>query len=235
MSSSQINLGRIRRHDPASRGFAYQGAPRTGYSVRHRMDSPNVDQFYTSGCVGFSGTNGLNCALAKRSRTVFNVLYPNSGLRFSGSRYLDNNDGLTNYSGATRNDPFDWTYPPDDEGSSALGLMKFWRGLNIISGYDWAFSFDAFLAALQKQPVLVGTDWYENMFYPTARGVVTIDGDNVGGHEYLANAILWDAKLVGFENSWGESWGVGGRFYMAFDDIERLLDEGGDAAIPRFL
>lgn len=198
------------------------------------MDAPNVDQFYTSGCVGFSGTNMLNCTAAQRSRRRWN--YWENGGSGRSSKYLDNNDGLTNYGGATTYDPFDWIYPPTDEGSSAIGLMKFWLKYGIIDRYEWAFTFDQFLAALQRQPVLVGTNWYKGMFNPSPYGVLSLTGNSVGGHEYLANAILWDKQLIGFENSWGENWGLRGRFYMPFDMAEELIiNQQGDVAVPSFL
>jgi hypothetical protein len=235
VTSTTNPLGRIRLHDPRSRGFAYLAtAPTVGYSVRHAMYAQNRDQFYSSGCVGGAGTNGLNCAMAVRSRRVYNKLFPDPH-RTWDDRYLDNNDLLNNYSNSTKHDPFDWTYPPDDEGSSALGLMKFWRLNGIITGYDWTFSFTHFLAALQKQPVLVGTNWYDQMNYPSAQGIATVGGDSQGGHEYLANAILWHDRLIGFENSWGENWGLRGRFYLSFDDAEALIADGGDVAVPRLL
>lgn len=227
-------LGRIELHDPKSRNyeFAVRKDSRP-ISVRHAMNAPHVDQFYLSACVGFSGTNMLNCAAALRSRRKFNFIF-NSSLR-SLRGYLDNEDGITNYSNATVFDPFDWEYPPTDEGSSALGLMKFWNKQGIISGYDWCFTFDQFLAALQRQPVLVGTEWFENMMTPDRLGRVQPTGESVGGHEYLATQIIWKTRHIGFEQSWGESWGMGGRFYMSFDAVEYLLTDNGDAAVPRFL
>lgn len=227
-------IGRITLHDPRSRSYAYsRTAPIAGRSVRHRFDARNVDQFYTSGCVGYSGSNLLNCALAKESRRRFNAVY--GGHRGGWLRYLDNTDGLENYSQSTRRDPFNWQYPPTDSGSSALGLMKFWKEIGVITGYTWAFSFDQFLAALQHQPVLVGTNWYESFMEPDEDGVAQIGGDSVGGHEYLATAILWGMRLIGFENSWGENWGLRGRFYLHFDTVERLLSEDGDVATPELL
>lgn len=226
--------GRILLHDPQSWNYQYpRKFPAFGSSVRHTMAALNVDQFYTSGCVGFSATNMLNCSMAVRSRQRFNECYR----LHKAKRYLDNQDGLVNYSNATKFDPFDWTYPPVDEGSSALGLMKFWKMLGVIRSYDWTFTFNGFLAALQQQPVLVGTNWYDGMTYPADSGIVYPYGQSVGGHEYLATAILWDRKLISFENSWGEGWGFhGGRFFMHFADAERLIiDEGGDCAVPRFL
>jgi hypothetical protein len=228
-------LGRRLLHDPRSRDYEYPvRRDARQISVRHRMDAPNLDQFYTSGCVGFSGTNLLNCAAAARSRRAYNLLFPDSRPR-TVNRYLDNDDALDNYSASTKHDPFDWVFPPNDEGSSALGLMKHWHKAGIISGYSWAFTFEQFLAALQRQPVLVGTNWYEDMNNPLRTGLVFASGPSVGGHEYLATGIRYDRRWIRFENSWGENWGDRGGFYMHFNSVEQLLAEDGDVAIPRLL
>lgn len=232
------DLGRRIQHDPRSRQYAYPTrgitAPR---SVRHLMPAPHVDQFYTSGCVGFSGVNMLNCTTAIRSRTKWNALYRHGS---GGRSFLGNDDGLDDYSGATRYDEFPGQYPPTDDGSSALGLMKFWKTNNIITGYDWTFTFDAFLAALQRQPVLVGTNWYDDMMSTAADGVVHSDCSKMaGGHEYLATQIIGPKKLLGFEQSWGENppgFGKHGRFWMGFGLAKELIiAQQGDVAVPRFL
>lgn len=226
------DFGRRVNHDPANREHAH--TPRLGSSrrsVSHRLDAPHLDQFYTGGCVGFSGGNFLNTRYARRARTRYNR---STGANFR-SNYLDNDDGLHCYSEATQHDPFDWTYPPDDEGSSALGLMKWWKQIGVISEYRWTFTFDAFLAALTTQPVLVGTNWYDDMMDTDERAVVhsSASGDG-GGHEYLVNAILWSRRLIGCENSWGEdSFGKRGTFYLPFDLAEELIiGQGGDVAVP---
>jgi hypothetical protein len=183
-------------------------------------------------CVGFSGTNMLNCSMAVRSRAKFNSIVKYGK---AGTTYLGNNDGIENYHQATVYDPWPGEYPPTDEGSSAIGLMTWWKQVGVITGYDWAFTFDQFLAALQRQPVLVGTEWFNDMMEPDDVGVLHPGGRSAGGHEYLATQINWPRRHIGFENSWGEAWGIGGRFYMTFDDFKALLAEGGDAVAPRFL
>jgi hypothetical protein len=227
--------GRIQLHDPRSRDYAFRSTRPISSSVTHRFDAPHVDQFYLSGCVGFAGTNMLNCAAAQRSRKQFHWI---DHVRRS-TRYLTNDDGLTNYHNATVNDPFDWTWPPTDEGSSALGLMKWWRAAGIIHGYEWTFDFDSFLKALETQPLLVGTNWYSDMNKPNQLGFVAPTGESLGGHEYLATGFRRvsadDDYILRFENSWGENWGLGGRFYMMSKNFERLLGEGADVARPRFL
>jgi hypothetical protein len=236
-------LGRIKLHDPKSREYEY---PRKRVradrkvNVRHAMNAPHVDQFYLGACVGFSGSNWLNSAMAQRNRRAFNKVTMGSY-----RRYLDNNDGIYNYSGATRNDPWPEEYPPTDEGSSAIGLMKFWKQLGVIDSYAWTFTFDQFLAALQRQPVLVGSNWYDDMMRTDTNGLVTSAASGSGGgHEYLASEIIWNKRrfrqpVIGYEQSWGENpphFGKAGRFWMPFDLAEELIiNQDGDVAVPTLL
>jgi hypothetical protein len=53
-----------------------------------------------------------------------------------------------------------------------------------------------------------------------------------GGHEVLADGIDEPKQLVWFWNSWGKSFGVGGRFCMSFDTWAQLLAEQGDVTVP---
>lgn len=80
-------------------------------------------------------------------------------------------------------------------------------------------------------PVLWGTNWYSNMMNPVGT-VVTVKGQNVGGHCYLQIGYepvgLPDAPNV-FLNSWGEGWSEKGIFRMTDADTSRLLAEQGEA------
>lgn len=237
-------LGRIKLHDPRSREHEY-GRKRlvsaSKVNVRHAMNAPHVDQFYLGGCVGFSGTNWLNSGMAVRNRRKFNSVYHHN----RSSAYLDNNDGIENYSSATLYDPWPGQYPPTDEGSSAIGLMKAWQRYGVITSYSWTFTFDQFLAALQRQPVLVGSNWYDDMMSTDTNGLVTSSASGPGGgHEYLGSEIIWDKRrfgqpVIGYEQSWGENpphFGKAGRFWMGFDLAEELIiNQEGDVAVPTLL
>lgn len=229
------HFGRIVLHDEKSREHEFsQRRTVRRVNVHHLMSAQHVDQFYLSGCVGFSGTNMLNTAKAVNSRRRFEVRTRN----INSVRYLTNNDGIRNYHEATVRDPFKGEYPPVDEGSSAIGLMKWWKELGIISEYQWTFTFDQFLAALTAQPVLVGTMWYDDMMWTDPAGIVTSAATGAGGgHEYLANKILWSKKLIGYEQSWGENpEGFSPTFYIPFDLAEELIiNQDGDVAVPKFL
>jgi hypothetical protein len=239
-----LNFGRRLNHHPKNRDHPFPfEKPIPGGSVRHRMDSDHVDQFYSSGCVGYHGCNMLNTRPAWKSRREYNYVIAG---RERLATYLDNSDGYRNYSESTKRDPFPWTFPPEDEGSSALGLMKWWKSLGVIKSFTWTFTFDAFLAALQMQPVGVGTMWYDDMMETDERGMLhsELQGSG-GGHQYLANAIVWPSRTtlaskrkIGYEQSWGESdeFGFKPTFYMPFEMAEELIiRQEGDVCVPMFL
>ena len=230
-------LGRVKVHDENSRRHQFRAQAELGRSVRHRIMAPNLDQFYLGACVGFSGCNLLNTRPANASRKRYNQAI--KGLRWN--RALTHDDGIRHYSESTKRDPFPWTYPPSDEGASALGLMKWWSDIGIIKEYQWVIDggFESIVAALQRQPILFGTWWYEGLGNPDPRGIVHATGRQQGGHEYLANAVIWHSlpskRLIGFENSWGESWGEVGKFYMYWEQAEELWLDDGDVAVPILL
>lgn len=136
------------------------------------------------------------------------------------------------YSEATKLDPFDGEYPPDDTGSDGLSVCKALKARGLIGSYTHCFGLADLLTALQSGPVLVGTAWYDGMFKPGARGLVTISGAVVGGHEYVAEGVDAERREVVFANSWGDSWGEHGHFRMSFETLHRLLEEDGDATVP---
>lgn len=98
------------------------------------------------------------------------------------------------------------------------------------------FTFNDFLAAIQLQPVTVGTDWTDPMFEPDRKGFVhpgpLNDSTISGGHEYLCRGVNFTSQTLTFRNSWGPVWGVGGEFYMSFKDFQALLKRDGDVVMP---
>jgi hypothetical protein len=151
--------------------------------------------------------------------------------------YFTNATGRQLYALATHLDEFPEEWPPDDEGSSGLGAAKAAKTAGYIERYEHTFSFAEFQAALQTQPLIVGTYWTDSMFYPDSRGIVTpgpLTTQNIaGGHEYCALGIDYENKLLKFRNSWGKSWGLSGNFYVSFQDFATLLAADGDSTVPK--
>lgn len=210
-------LGRHVDHDERSRLYQALGA-HTQRSVLWGHHAPVLDQGELGSCTGNAAAQLINTDYFAASRTA---------------SYLGEADAVKIYELATHLDGIpDNTYPPTDGGSSGLGAAKAGKQLGYFTGYKHAFGFDHFAAALQLQPVIVGTTWYEGMFTPDRHNTVHPTGQVAGGHEYLALGIDYSTRTLTFLNSWGNSWGDSGRFHMGFDDFARLLADQGDATAP---
>jgi hypothetical protein len=121
------------------------------------------------------------------------------------------------------------------EGSSGLMACKAAASLGLLEAYQHAFGFEQALRALVLQPVITGFTWYSSFDHPDPEtGLVEIEPGATarGGHEVIATEIDLERELVWFWNSWGEDFGLGGRFCMTFETWARLLDEQGDVTVP---
>lgn len=213
-------LGRIVEHDPRSRKFMAAQAP-AQRSVLWGHHAPILDQGNLGSCTGNAMAQLLNTDPFAASRTAVKA------------GYLTEDDAVTLYHDATVLDGYPGTYPPDDTGSSGLGVAKAAKKERFIKSYNHAFGLAHFLTALQLQPVIVGTDWTNGMFKPNKKGFVRPTGSVAGGHEYLALGVDYAAKAITFLNSWSSGWGpLGGRFLMTFTDFDKLLQSQGDVTAP---
>ncbi|MGA8360115.1 MAG: hypothetical protein WB793_00650 [Candidatus Dormiibacterota bacterium] len=207
-------LGRHIVHDPRSRNFPAEGAAAI-MSVVHNATGLPLNQ----GDIGSCTANALCGAL-------------NSVPDFKGGAPRTETDAITLYELETKleGDP----YPPNDPGGSGLEVCKAAVQLGWISSYQHAFSLEDALLALVLRPVITGIGWYTSFDTPSADGLVVIAmGATVrGGHEVVADQIDAPNKLVWFWNSWGPTFGVGGRFCMSFDTWQQLLNESGDVTVP---
>jgi len=99
-----------------------------------------------------------------------------------------------------------------------------------IGTYAFAKSTDEITAWVSaKGPVVVGTNWTEDMFTPDVNGIVYPTGGVAGGHCYVLVGYHPGTHEYEFLNSWGESFGLHGRFFMAVEDFGLLLAQDGEA------
>jgi hypothetical protein len=120
--------------------------------------------------------------------------------------------------------------PNQEDGSTTLSGVKAMQQDARLKNYAFATTLDDIVTwVLAQGPVVVGTNWYEQMFTPDATGLVTIGGTVAGGHEHLIVGVDKNAQRFKHANSWGTSWSVGGFFYLSFTDEQRLQNENGDA------
>jgi len=120
----------------------------------------------------------------------------------------------------------------DYDGTSIRAGAKILQRLGVIGEYRWASTLDDVIqAVLHLGPVVVGTWWYSDMFYPNSKGVITATGNKAGGHAYVINGVNTKTKMFRIKNSWGASWSKGGHAYISFDDFDKLLKDQGEACV----
>lgn len=218
-------LGRHHEFDERSRGYnvAELLGPRraTVSSSIHRC-ALHLDQGNLGSCVG----NGWTHARATTP-------HARAG--------LTEVDALSLYEAATKLDTIDGAYPPNDTGSSVLAGAKAAVKAGFFAGYRWAFNIDDVVNALMHLgPVVVGTNWLNDMFEPDADGFLSVSGPVEGGHCYALRGIHLNGKVgkrkptdyITMRNSWGRTWGINSDAYIEVADMEALLKADGEAAIP---
>lgn len=118
------------------------------------------------------------------------------------------------------------------EGTSVRAGAKVLQSLGFISEYNWAWDLETLVQSiLTVGPVVVGTHWYSDMFYPNTSGVIKVGGELMGGHAYVINGVNKKTKLLRLKNSWGSTWGRRGHGYISFDDMKRLISENGEVCL----
>lgn len=122
--------------------------------------------------------------------------------------------------------------PNQEDGSTTLSGVKAFMQFGKLQGnaYAWASATQDIIDWVKVNgPVVTGTDWYNNMMDTDASGKVHPTGGIAGGHEWLIVGVDDTKKLFHCVNSWGNSWGVNGTFYISYSDYTKLFNAQGDA------
>jgi hypothetical protein len=224
-------LGRHVNHDPQSRRYPYvRRATRPTWppAVRHERHIPIFDQGDLGACTGMAGLGILGHG------PYWAALQAATELRdptHAGPFPLNEGGALALYSANTQIDPYQGAYPPDDTGSDGLSAAKSLMAAGVVPGFEWAFGTDEALTALASFPLLVGTLWAESMFEVNRSGLMRVEGAIVGGHEWIVDEYVPSREWVGGVSSWGQGFGVDGRFYLTVEDFARLLEHDGDVIV----
>lgn len=215
-------LGRWYAPDPRNRDYSFAGTIRRK-SVLHNADGPILDQDGVGACGGFMDTDVLNTGMFAKSRKRGS----------KSSRYMGNDSGFGFYHYATMLDEwFDETWEPDDTGTSVVACAKAMQKANYIDRYEWAFDLSGALAALERQPIMLGTLWTSGMDDPDRRGLVRPTGDLVGGHAFMGFGVNYPSDRVRCRNHWTDEWGVDGDFYIGIEDLGWLIEQNGEVVVP---
>jgi len=130
-----------------------------------------------------------------------------------------------------------WPDDPDAPGGGQQGATvrsgaKAMKNRGKLMAYAWAGSLAEIDDWIDNHgPIVMGTNWYTGMFDTDADGYVHVTGSVEGGHCFLMLDRLPGGAGYLFQNSWGEGWGQGGRFKISTTDLQRLLNEGGEACV----
>lgn len=200
-----------RRHSPRSRRTV-QPWHATGVVVRsvfHELLIASLDQGDLGACTGFATAGSL-------SSLPF-------GLR------LTNTDGRNIYSLATKLDSFAGQWPPTDTGSDGNSAMTAAVQLKLAVSFIHADNLADMHAAIQTRDGIFGSNWTEAMSNPDPDGRARITGQILGGHEFAYVGFDKERGREVFRNSWGPLFGCNGYFWISSDDLQTLIDDGGDA------
>lgn len=210
-----------RRHAPDARDERFpmrlvlppfQLAPGT----RHYPPGPVLDQGNTGTCVGHAWRGWLNGAPLMTT---------------SGPGAMDIYRACVQIDEWADND-FEATAPESalQSGTSVRAGVKALQAKGHIASYVWAKTVEEVRAFLLsgRGTVVFGTDWYWGMFDPDKEGFVHLKGGLAGGHAYKATGWSDTKDAVRCQNSWGRTWGQGGRFWLKRADLQTLLDAAGE-------
>lgn len=207
-----------RRVSPVdARDHAYRMAALRPSPATSRMwpfGVPPFDQGTTPQCVAYAW---MACLLAGPVRTPLT----GSATGFAAALYreaqtLDNIPGVAY------------------DGTTVRGAAKALKARGLLSGYVWGTTTDDVVQhLLTRGPVVLGVNWYRGMSEVSGRGS-TMHGTGAleGGHAVLAIGVSASTRAVRILNSWGPTWGHGGRAWMPFALLDRLLAEDGEACSP---
>lgn len=212
MSDAPGGLGRIHMPDPRDHRFpmaaALAEAPLPPYKYWPLFGSP-LDQGDTSQCVGHAWKHFLLAAPIRQGRADRDPT------------------AATIYREAQERDEWPGT---DYDGTSVRGGAKALQERGMVGIYSWAYDAETVARyVLTRGTVTLGTNWYEGMDEPDADGFARVGGRVRGGHAYLALGYSRARGAFRCLNSWGLSYGQRGLFWVAGEDMTRLLSEDGEA------
>lgn len=177
--------------------------------ARSWIPGPILDQGMTSQCVAYTGVQWLQTQPIVNSENI-----PDPRSLYHECQQIDEWEGEE----------------PDVQGTSVRALMKIFRLKGYVDRYVWARSAeDVKKFVLSEAPMPFGTNWTDEMFFPDENGLIIPNGKVEGGHAYLCVGYSNITHQFEFVNSWGDTWGAGGKFYMRYKDVEKLLRQQGEA------
>lgn len=209
-------LGRHVHHDPRNANWRalVKPPPRAVKPYRAWPSSVVWDQGNSSRCTEEAATGLLRTA-------------PFSSTFTGRSKFYTTDQREAAYLRWQQYDP--WAGTPHD-GSSTDAPFQGLRAEGEIESWHWLFG----EAEVREYvtwygPVVVGTEWLQQMFYPSLSGYLQVAGQVAGGHAYRLVQYSKTHDAYRMVNSWGRGWGDNGRAWLRSGDLATLLAADGDA------
>lgn len=217
--SLQSKLGRIIKVDERDKQFLISSLlPQELPGITYKYWYPSGwwgDQGYNPHCVAFSWVHWLAAGpITQKNKRKGGVAPFDTTYLYNEAQKVDQWVG------------------EDYDGTSVRAGAKVLKTAGFIGGYNWAWDVNTTVnALLTLGPVVVGTWWLRNMFYPNEFGIISASGDKLGGHAYLLDGVNVEKKLIRIKNSWGREWGKNGFAYISFDDMDKLIRDSGEVCL----
>lgn len=210
-----LNLGRLESKDFRDLHFPMKAVLPTKPPVKHRYWNQSGwwgDQGLFPHCVAYAWLHWLEDGPVTHNKVVAPMLNP-----------------VEVYNEAQEVDEWEGT---DYEGTSVRAGAKVLQRRGFIKEYRWGLRVEEIAnAILTTGPVVVGTEWYYDMFEPNKEGYIKAKGVPCGGHAYLLNGVNTVRGEFRIKNNWGREWGKNGNAYITFEDFQRLMNEDGEACL----
>jgi hypothetical protein len=182
-------------------------------SSRAWRTGPVLDQGATGTCVGHAWRDWLSAAPVMDDPTAGPSAFDIYDAAILVDEWADNDAD-----------------PQRQFGTSVRAAAKVIQGLGYLSSYVWAASAEeARDFVLGKGPVVLGVNWYSEMFTPDASGLIRVAGTLAGGHALLAIGYSTRRGAFRLLNSWGRAWADQGRCWISGEGLGRLIAEDGEA------
>ncbi len=244
-STDDPRLGRLQQFDPASRNYTIREliddpATRRDDRARWWKPGPTLDQQREGQCVS-EGCHDRRNGSPLRRRPVIDAF----DARFEFYEACQHRDP---WPGCSRGHD-----GPAYGGTSVLAGMQEGKDRGWWGPYRWVgagsgrLEDDVIDTLRAVGGIVLGIPWLDGMYDTNPDGLVDVTGRVVGGH--CIHAFAWVPRLrlprsftgtkpaVAWHNSWGDSYGARrygrtGVGFVLLDDLLRLLEDGGEGAVP---
>ena len=199
------SFGRVHRRDIRDRKYKLKDTLKKAVRYRTRRWNPGLllDQGDSNACVGYAWAAWFSASPIRQTPIAPKGIY-------ELAKYLDDFDG------------------EDYEGSTVRAGAKVLAITGHITEYRWCWDIDTAIEyLLTNGPLIIGSNWHEDMMEPDKAGFISPTGPVLGGHAYFLYYVNTVDKYVTLRNSWGP-WGKRGDARLSFSSLQKLIRNEGE-------